>query len=302
MSVRHTEVASLAGSKVLDTLPSGKVLAVVSKAAYLLGNNGELLWIAGEGTPMHQRCVHVSLDLATLEAGIEYWTEDQQLSVGNAMAIDLAQTPRWQAPTLGPGAPMEVVTACFRRVLAAVQSFLPDRGLAQAMPLIATTADGQVRPAFDVPTPLLERAGDPIRAITVACVRCDLGGIAVHSRSLIGLGPGLTPSGDDFVGGLLFAVHCLSAAYPERFRWGGQSINTLIDWACTRTNLISAAILRDMAGGQGPEPLHRVLIALLNDGEPHRVLVAINRLIRIGHSSGWDMLAGALTGMLMVAS
>jgi len=304
MRARQVLTAHLAGSKFLEVLPgySGSVLAVVSTAAYLLGDNDELLWIAGEGTPMHQRCVHVSPDLAGLEAGMEFWTEDHRLMVGNVVALDVGRAPRWEPPTVGRGAPLERVTACFRCTLAAVQSFRQVAGLAPMIALVAATADRHRLPALDRMNPLLARVREPIGAIALASQQGDLDAIAKHCRSLIGLGPGLTPSGDDFIGGLFFTVQCLAAAYPERFCRDQQVVDVLMDWASTRTNLISYSILRDMVRGQGPEPLHQLLIALLNDCEPYRALAAVNQLIRIGHSSGWDMLAGALTGMLITTS
>ncbi|HVO72224.1 MAG TPA: DUF2877 domain-containing protein [Aggregatilineaceae bacterium] len=216
------------------------------------------------------------------------------------MTLHLADSLRWQAPTLGPGAPREAVAACYRAVLAAVQSRWQAAGLAKALPLIAAAANGRDHPALDGTDPLIRRASEPISAIAAACRRRDIDGIAAHSRALIGLGPGLTPSGDDYVGGLLFAAHSLRAAYPGAYRLDGNAIDALIDWTRSRTTLISAAIFRDMVGGQGPEPLHQLLIALLNSAEPHRVLTAVDRLTRIGHSSGWDMLAGVLTGLLLI--
>ncbi|HHZ61190.1 MAG TPA: DUF2877 domain-containing protein [Dehalococcoidia bacterium] len=64
-------------------------------------------------------------------------------------------------------------------------------------------------------------------------------------KPLIGLGPGLTPSGDDFLGGMLFALWHLNSAYPSQFRHDTDSIGNLLEYASSQTNQISYAILTD---------------------------------------------------------
>jgi hypothetical protein len=127
-----------------------------------------------------------------------------------------------------------------------------------------------------------------------------MAGVARKGRELIGLGPGLTPSGDDFLGGLFFAAHSLKRAYPNDFYWGDEVVRNLIEWARTQTNAISHAVLNDLALGHGPEPLHEVVRLLLAGPDLEHPMPAVTRLLGIGHTSGWDVLAGMLTGMLMV--
>jgi hypothetical protein len=117
----------------------------------------------------------------------------------------------------------------------------------------------------------------------------------------VGLGQGLTPSGDDFLGGLLFAAHSLRTAYPEDFDWENEPIMGLIDWAHAQTHPISHAILSDLALGHGPEPLHEVFTSLLKGQNLDHTMAGVTRLIKIGATSGWDILAGMLTGMLLIA-
>jgi hypothetical protein len=54
-----------------------------------------------------------------------------------------------------------------------------------------------------------------------------------------------------------------------------------------------------MAAGLGPEPLHDLVTSLLRGADVNRLMGEVARLIGIGHSSGWDILAGALTGTLL---
>ena len=101
--------------------------------------------------------------------------------------------------------------------------------------------------------------------------------LARDAEGLIGLGPGLTPSGDDYLGGMLVALRaCGRAAQAESlWRWLRPRLPG-------RTNAISAAHLAAAAQGEAHEALHAVLAG----DDPAR-------LDAVGHCSGWDGLAGA---------
>jgi hypothetical protein len=118
------------------------------------------------------------------------------------------------------------------------------------------------------------------------------------ARALIGLGDGLTPSGDDFVGGWLFAAWHLGAAYSDAFRWEQSAVDELLDYARTRTNVISYALLRDHARGQGVESLYDLVAALLQGASLCEIETYARRLCAIGATTGKNLLAGAATGML----
>ena len=49
-----------------------------------------------------------------------------------------------------------------------------------------------------------------------------------------------------------------------------------------------------------PEPLHDVVNSLLTGQDSESLMARVTRLLKIGHTSGWDILAGVLTGMLLV--
>ena len=104
--------------------------------------------------------------------------------------------------------------------------------------------------------------------------------------ALIGLGPGLTPSGDDFLGGAMIALHLLGE--PGLANRLGGIVET------TATTAISAAHLAAAAEGSGSAPLHAALGAILA-GDIGSIPEALQDVARIGHTSGFDALAGAVT-------
>jgi hypothetical protein len=173
------------------------------------------------------------------------------------------------------------------------------KGFGQIIPLISSLIDGN-RQAISKADPLLAKARNSILDLVTACFNFDMAEAIRRGKELVGLGPGLTPSGDDFLGGLLFAAHSLKTAYPQDFNWEEEPVTDLIDWASTQTHPISQAILRDHASGHGPEPLHEVVTSLLKGENLDHTMVEVTRLIEIGDTSGWDIMAGMLTGMLFV--
>src|SRR5438874_581081 len=65
--------------------------------------------------------------------------------------------------------------------------------------------------------------------------------------------------------------------------------------AARLTHPIGAALLGDLLVGEGWAALHDLAAALARDDEP-AALEAARRLTRLGHSSGWDLLAGFVAG------
>jgi len=110
--------------------------------------------------------------------------------------------------------------------------------------------------------------------------------LGLEAAQLIGLGPGLTPSGDDYLGGVLVAL-----------RWVGRGAHADSLWRwleprlSARTSAISAAHLAAAAGGEVHEVLHDLLTDLAAWETPD-LLPSLSRLDALGHTSGWDTLAG----------
>jgi hypothetical protein len=112
--------------------------------------------------------------------------------------------------------------------------------------------------------------------------------LANEAAQLIGLGPGLTPSGDDYLGGVLVGLRWLGrgAQADSLWRWLEPRLEP-------RTSAISAAHLAAAATGQVHEALHEVLDDLAAWQAPD-LHPSLARLDAVGHTSGWDALAGVV--------
>jgi hypothetical protein len=188
-----------------------------------------------------------SLGRGPLNALVEGW---HQAAIGERVSVSVSSL--WQPEPL----PVRFVSVGKTRV--------PDEGLGCLLL-------GQYNALATHAQPALEALDEWLRH-----------GLAMpaEAASLIGLGPGLTPSGDDYLGGMMVALHGLARA---------EQAQTLWRWLQPRlaagTSAISAAHLEAAAAGEGHEALH----AVLQDPSP----ASFSRLDAVGHCSGWDALAGA---------
>lgn len=147
------------------------------------------------------------------------------------------------------------------------------------------------------PQSVLHAAAAPVvAALTLACRDLDIGAAASHAARLIGWGEGLTPSGDDFLVGLLAALRALAHDETRRSAFW-VALAAHIASQVQRTTPIAAHYLRLAAGGHFGEPLLRLRDALLTQADAWRVDAALQHALAVGATSGADMLAGFLAGL-----
>jgi hypothetical protein len=105
-------------------------------------------------------------------------------------------------------------------------------------------------------------------------------------KEMLGLGAGLTPAGDDFLVGIIFALWTmLSRSQIERM------LPVLFDHDEDRTNQLSYAYLTAAMQGQAVIAWHSFLQAMTSD-EGGEMYNAVRPLLLIGKTSGSDALAG----------
>ncbi len=141
----------------------------------------------------------------------------------------------------------------------------------------------------------LEHATARFDAIRAALAHNDLPAFAAAAPRVLGLGPGLTPSGDDFLGGIFFALN-----HAPRRTWLAHlpAVQADLRARCkTATNVISAALLDDLMCGSSYGALHTCLAAL-QGGLQSDIVASAQGVLRIGASSGADLLAGLLLALV----
>lgn len=114
--------------------------------------------------------------------------------------------------------------------------------------------------------------------------------------AMLGLGPGLTPAGDDVIAGLLLAVHHLGE--PRHPAMAALRAYVLAA-APGRTTGVSAALIGQAAQGYSAPQAIAVLSAL---GTGVGLRGALNALLLVGHTSGGDLAHGIAAGAQLALS
>jgi hypothetical protein len=149
------------------------------------------------------------------------------------------------------------------------------------------------------PSLISRRFGEAVRALVAATQRFDSETTPIVSQ-LIGLGTGLTPSGDDFLVGYLAGLWCSAGDSAERWRFVSDVGQAIIHLSA-QTNDISRTYLYHAAHGQVSNRLETLARAICGVEPRGFLLAAAKSAFQTGHSSGMDMATGLLIGLAIWA-
>ena len=294
--VRDFAVTLLGGAARRALGEGGRVLAVFQRSFYVESAAGGLACLG------HRRIgagpLNALVDLperwdwaaAGLRPGDSAEVRDTRLRLTVGISLSLrhsdAWTPKpppahWTDAALGQGLGLLAAEARLRA---------PAEGLGRLIPYFM---DGRREPpAAACDDPILRKGWRATQDLFDWLERKPPAGagtdpLTAFARGLLGLGPGLTPSGDDFIGGALIALRMLGAHEAARDLAGRA-----LPLARELTGKISRAHLACAAEGEGAAALHETLAALL-ERDAARLPDCLEAIDAIGHCSGWDALAGA---------
>lgn len=210
--------------------------------------------------------------------------DDEKLLVGARLRFDYAGAVSWRAPVAAEVSVRSIHNGLARLAAAARRRVPGGFGVLLAAPLAPIASADEEK--LDSLSPGAAAAIAALRDWLTAALRGSPRPPPVLG-ALIGLGPGLTPSGDDFLCGVMATLH-----YLDRGAVAWRLAEAVLPAAAAETNLISAAYLRCAAEGEASELLFRVLSSIATGGNG-RLEASLDEIHRVGHTSGWDTLAGA---------
>ncbi|MER7176908.1 DUF2877 domain-containing protein [Streptomyces mesophilus] len=111
--------------------------------------------------------------------------------------------------------------------------------------------------------------------------------------ALLGLGPGLTPAGDDFLTGVALLAALPGSAQTVFLPVLGEVLAAHPG----RTTDVSLATLREAADGRARGELLDVLRLLADRADPQQLAAPVRKVLAIGHTSGSDTLSGLIAGL-----
>lgn len=127
-----------------------------------------------------------------------------------------------------------------------------------------------------------------LSCLSDAAAHADIPSVRKIAPRLAGLGSGLTPAGDDYMVGAIYASWILHP--PEIAGTLGKEI---ADRTSPLTTSLSAAWLKSAGRGEAGILWHLLLDALLATNRA-RIRAGIDRILAVGETSGADALAGFL--------
>jgi Protein of unknown function (DUF2877) len=229
---------------------------------------GDLIWVGTRVSTAHPRAVLL----------------DAPVTPGSGMrfgALPAAERAVCAAPAADPASLARAREGC-AALISDLRAIGEPRGLGMLL------AGGMPAFPLDACVPLVERLATALRAN-------DAGAAYGAAFPLLGLGTGLTPSGDDLVGAMLFAKLLAARVEGDLDAWLTVAQRLAVDVE-TRSNEISAALFADLAAGESFASLAALARALCA-GNHDAAIASAGALAPIGHSSGWDMLAGFVLGL-----
>ena len=263
----------------------GKVFAVFEHSFYIEVNK-HWVCIGGNNLPMGplNLCTDAPSGISWNASGIrrnqEVFIDKKNLSIGNHSLININQTTIW-SPSKISGWNINSLEKGLAKFLDFDSFLYPNEGLAQLVFPNCTEKDThRLKCAIEA----IETLSKIVKNQDFAQSECN-----AAARGLLGLGPGLTPSGDDFLGGAMIALKILGEIAIMETIWKFLKNETL-----KLTNPISHAHLTAAHIGLGSKILHDLLTFIFL-GKTQQIAATIPHIDKIGHTSGWDSLAGAFT-------
>ena len=248
-------IGAFAESALRTSAGPWRVVASFEKAAYLSADS-EVIVVASRQVPPGPLHVTIDADRVFTNDGAALTYDESHLKLG-PHSVTLTSANRWTGMLPDP----DQLTAHRATIMNALAPVAAQSALVAA-PYSLSANEG------------------------MECLQQrDFDGIA---RSIVGLGPGFTPAGDDALAGLL-----VTAVASGRLAPGDWSIDPE---TARRTSLMSLAFVRCAAAGQAIAPVHDVLMAGAA-GEATACRAACAKLASVGGTSGADIAFGMWAGM-----
>ena len=249
-------------ARLLDQHPTWTVEAVFDRSFYIRGAD-EFICV-GEA----------SIGDGPLNAVLRSGSKLPHLDVGHAVSLGISTAEVWRVPAWST----RTYLVAFEQVQHVIQLALREA------PLDSFTH--AVFSAREPTTALARRAVAGTRALRNGLKSGNTAKLDEAVSLFLGLGHGLTPSGDDALSGALMMLFALRKDAQAIIL--GRCISANMDNA---TSALSCAFLRAACDGEPSAALHQAITALLVNAPPGDVISPIRA---IGQTSGFDMLAGVL--------
>ena len=249
----------------------GRVHSTFRSVVNVATEHPELLSLTAASVARAPRSLQVCLDRldnAGISVGDDVVSDGHMLRIGESLAVVVSATPAWEERR-------ETGTPTAERI----QRLATMLGTPQSL-----------RGTSDFERAVAQRVESGISDLTSAVRAADADATQRAASSLVGLGTGLTPTGDDVLTGAAFVASHLSGPLDLIHR-------AVADVALTgATNDISKTAMRCALRGRAVQPIEDLYSWLCGAGT-RSLNTLVTDVQAIGHTSGADLALGLLTAV-----
>jgi len=286
---------------------SGEIHSVFQQALNIRTSGGQLVSIlsgadlAGPNTVLTELPEGMDFISMGLRSGMPVRLQGTQMQLGDGDLRLRTGTARKWWPRLADGlesVDMGRLETNLRAVDREISEMSPGRGLGVLLSSVTDMATGRWEPiAAEHFDEMVRRALPALRDLMTGFLGQDDPALQRGVEGLIGLGSGLTPSGDDVLLGFIGALGAVSK------RVNGPEMESILESLCDhvygnrhRTTFISTNILAFACAGRMAAPVLNVIRAFLFE-ETDALLDSVKVLLRQGDASGSEVLLGILLAL-----
>jgi hypothetical protein len=283
--------AAVIGHRALEVVREpvmGRVIGSTARGIFILAPPQRIIFLSYETYPGP-----LTINLNLPQAQSLPASQDQEVDLQHdeiilpdlGTHILLDQSPIWSPPPPPDSIlPLNMVDKILRSL---VNKVIESRRGVGFVPLLPFILDLPARPT--VPLSLQPTIAN-VLLLKQTILSQPLSASLPQIKELMGIGRGLTPSGDDFINGLLLVFNRIpqrAAFQPQLYEFNHQ----IVELAFSKTTSLSANLIEAATLGSADERLLRAVDGLLTGSlQTNEIMAALDAY---GSSSGVDALAGA---------
>lgn len=249
----------------------GRVHSAFRSVVNVTTDHPELFSLTAASVARAPRSVQVGLDRLDhhgIYVGDDVDSDGHILRIGDSFVVIVSATPAWEE-NVPAGAPLAWRVKVLGELLSGPEP-------ARSPSAFEHAVEQRVRSGID--------------ALRAAVLNADPDGTHCAAKSLVGLGMGLTPTGDDVLTGAAFVASRLGGSLDPVHR----AVSLVVESGAT--NDISVTAMRCALRGRAVQPIEDVYswVCGADTHNPHQLVADV---LAIGHTSGADLALGLLTAV-----
>jgi hypothetical protein len=298
-SVHHAISIGIPAVYLLKQKPWLSVHSVFEKVINLSVDDDSIITILKpeqKNLPYGILCDFQNIDLRNqVEVGQKVLISHNQLSIADGkFVIDYSRAIHWN-----PHFQKQILERSFESIhkrLEWYKKFGQDKSTGMGLtPLIYMIDDMFAERPFDTSNELIKRAYNGIKTIIKGFRIQDLKSIIDNGLKLVGLGPGLTPSGDDVLVSLLLSLF-VTLQEPDQ-SLVKDALGQLATLSRNLTCSLSSFQYYIASQGYLSERYIEVLDSIMNTQDEMVMIQRGTQMISYGETSGMEILIGMLLGL-----